>query len=75
MVFKEQKRQKWSFDREFKGRKNNFVASVHWSDFNKRWWFLIKYPDDKVYNSLWDDGSYNTQDECEKAAETYVDMH
>ena len=73
MKFREEKHRQWSFDRSFKGRKNGVIVTVHWNDYHKYWYFSAVLPNGKSYNSLWDELSYQSQGECEDAAEKHCD--
>ena len=78
MIFKLKKKTnntRFDFDKTYKGKKKSFIAEIIWSQYHNYWYFLITYPNDKGYNSLWDGLKLDSQDECEKAAEKYIDEH
>lgn len=66
-------------DREFVGRKKNYIVGIHFSakkilQNSEYWWYSLNKKDAEFsYNSLWDGLKYKTQEECVAAAENKVD--
>lgn len=53
------------------GRKKKCKCTVNYNSVHKNYYFLIEY-DGKTFNSLWENLSFSTEEECKNACEEYV---
>ena len=72
MKWSKPKREKYHTDYRISGRNKGYKLEVIYASIGNHFYFMT-YKDDSVYNSLWDNKSFKTKEECMTACELWVE--
>lgn len=65
------RQERWSKDWEKHGRKNGYLAIICYNNFYNIFYFML-HKGDYVFNSMWKDMKYSTEQECLEECEKYI---
>ena len=64
--------ERWSLSYKRTGRKKGYKAEVTYNSFYNRFYFMLE-KEDYIFNSLWKNMEYVTEQECIDTCEKYID--